>query len=351
MSYLNALTEHFKDRVLHYEIWNEPNLKGFWAPMPEGKNVAPEDYTELVKISSQCIKEIKPNAVLIACTSFVPLSYIRKTLEADIWKYIDIYALHPYGADDTSNFVRDVRVLLNKYNPEIKIWQGERGLASASGGHEDINQKNDGANEDFQAKGLLKRTIADLTTEYELTSYFHIADFMENPYRQSGGEVIQQPLFGLLNGLSYTPKKSYYALQNICSIFDEHTKFEALPITVVCRTGEKENTLLNSLIWTGSFRCNGFPCFVYNLTQYPPGEEDVNGVAHMVTLSDLEHPITEPVLVDMLDGSVYELEFLQMLWWQEQIYPGDQLIENIPLRDYSMVITDRKAIEIGNYKC
>jgi len=46
-----------------------------------------------------------------------------------------------------------------------------------------------------------------------------------------------------------------------------------------------------------------------------------------------------------------EFEFLPIIEWQDQIYLGDQLIENIPLRNYYMVVTDRKAIEIGTEIC
>jgi len=52
-----------------------------------------------------------------------------------------------------------------------------------------------------------------------------------------------------------------------------------------------------------------------------------------------------------LDGAVYELEFSVMEWWQEQIYYGDCFLEHLPLYDYVIIVTDRRAIEIGTEIC
>ena len=41
-AFVRALAEHFRDRVEHWEIWNEPNIKNFWQP----KRPDPDDYVD-----------------------------------------------------------------------------------------------------------------------------------------------------------------------------------------------------------------------------------------------------------------------------------------------------------------
>ena len=51
-NFIKAMTEHFKNRITHYEIWNESDIKHFWYPdKPSGKALA-----ELVKITGKTIR-------------------------------------------------------------------------------------------------------------------------------------------------------------------------------------------------------------------------------------------------------------------------------------------------------
>ena len=58
-SFLQALVRHFRDRVRHYEIWNEPDLAVFWKPHPP----SPAGYTDLVKLSVAAIRAEQPEAL------------------------------------------------------------------------------------------------------------------------------------------------------------------------------------------------------------------------------------------------------------------------------------------------
>ena len=69
-NYIGALAKHFKGRVAGYELWNEPNIRNFWAP----KKPDPKEYAKFVNITAQeILKEdatAKIGACVFRCSSF-----------------------------------------------------------------------------------------------------------------------------------------------------------------------------------------------------------------------------------------------------------------------------------------
>ena len=55
-----ALATHYKDTVSNWEIWNEPNLYGFWKPAP---NAAA--YTDLLKATYSAVKQANPATLVL----------------------------------------------------------------------------------------------------------------------------------------------------------------------------------------------------------------------------------------------------------------------------------------------
>lgn len=60
-AWAGATVAHFKGRIAHWEVWNEPNIPSFWKPQP---NVA--RYTALLRAAYPRIKAADPSAVVIA---------------------------------------------------------------------------------------------------------------------------------------------------------------------------------------------------------------------------------------------------------------------------------------------
>ena len=60
-AWAGATVAHFKGRVSHWEVWNEPNIPNFWKPQP---NVA--RYTALLRAAYPQIKAADPSAVVLA---------------------------------------------------------------------------------------------------------------------------------------------------------------------------------------------------------------------------------------------------------------------------------------------
>ena len=97
--FISHVAYRYKDKIKYWEIWNEPDLWGFW---PSGPNAA--NYTKLLKASYEAIKAInEPSKVIIGGLGggknnrFWFLDHIYKEGGGN---YFDIAAIHPYTESD-----------------------------------------------------------------------------------------------------------------------------------------------------------------------------------------------------------------------------------------------------------
>lgn len=103
--YVYAFVCHFKGRVRHIIIWNEPNISYEWGSRP----VDPEGYVELLKVAWVRAKEADPEVKVLAgalAPTLAPegsewgmndLTYLQRMYEAGAADYFDILAIHAYG--------------------------------------------------------------------------------------------------------------------------------------------------------------------------------------------------------------------------------------------------------------
>ncbi|MBI5821489.1 MAG: beta-galactosidase [Verrucomicrobia bacterium] len=304
------IAEHFKGRVRHYEIWNEPNITAFWKP---GKPDAAA-YAKLVKDTAPIIRQRVPDAVIIGCAfARVPLDYLKKCLDAGLAEHVDVVSYHPYREVPEAGYeedVRGVRELLVQHNgSRIKLWQGECGCPSQKGGAGALSKTD--WNETRQAKWLLRRIVSDLRMEVELTSYFLIVDLVG--YRGSTNWK------GLLRGSDYTPKPAFFAYQNLCALFDAETRKADLQVKV--------EGAGDAAVVTASFQRRGQPLYLF----WTPADltKDVPPQKVTVTVGD---KLKSPALLDPLSGRVYRITKFDAL----------------PLTDYPLVIADKTAFQTGN---
>ena len=92
INYVETVVTRYKGKVDAWEIWNEPNVPiRFW-------NGPAKDFFALSKAAAQKIKEVDPNAYIVAGAFFrSPSSFIKR-----MWKYgalenVDAISLHPYS--------------------------------------------------------------------------------------------------------------------------------------------------------------------------------------------------------------------------------------------------------------
>lgn len=118
-----------KNITYFWEIWNEPSLDMF-------KYGSPEEYVQLLKATYPIIKEVNPNAKVVATLSAEgndKTGFEDKVLALGGGDYFDILSFHPYGANPylqedqiTSAIVRE-QALVAKYNNKWPLVIGEIG--------------------------------------------------------------------------------------------------------------------------------------------------------------------------------------------------------------------------------
>jgi hypothetical protein len=129
-----ALVNRYKDRVKAWEMWNEPNLDGFWQGTPQ-------QFAAFTRITHEAIKAADPNAVTVLGGIYrgVNIDRIARIMEglrdlpnaAANGFYHDVIGIHPYDAGHCTNF-DEVGFLDGTYfRPNVGaklLWNTETGI-------------------------------------------------------------------------------------------------------------------------------------------------------------------------------------------------------------------------------
>jgi hypothetical protein len=105
--------------VTAYEIWNEPNLKRFWACKPNAWA-----YVSLARAAAGAIRRADPNASIISGgapkVSEHPGEYLHDMFAAGARTVFDTLGLHPYepGTNDVLADLHDARDWLDDHNAQ-----------------------------------------------------------------------------------------------------------------------------------------------------------------------------------------------------------------------------------------
>lgn len=127
--FVRAIVGRYRGRIRTWEVWNEPNLKGFWGEEP---NAA--DYVKLLRATYEEVKAADPTArVAIGGFAGVPVDYIDKAYQSGAKDFFDIMNVHPYVYPGGPEGLLDERMaklrkVMKKYGDEKKpIWFTELG--------------------------------------------------------------------------------------------------------------------------------------------------------------------------------------------------------------------------------
>jgi len=101
--YVGAVAERYKGRIRYYQIWNEPNIFPEWG----NQRVNPEDYARLLCLAYDRIKNIDPDAVVVAAAlaptvaqdgrDLSDLVFLQRMYAAGAGRCFDIAAAQGYG--------------------------------------------------------------------------------------------------------------------------------------------------------------------------------------------------------------------------------------------------------------
>ena len=129
--------EHFRGRVAAWEVWNEPNLNGFW-------DASPAAIAKMLRASYDDFKAGDPDAeVVMGAPAYNDVDWLRKVYAAGAQGFFDVMATHPYPSpsnlppeyDDGSiwniSAVERVHALMEENGDGDKpIWFTELGWSS-----------------------------------------------------------------------------------------------------------------------------------------------------------------------------------------------------------------------------
>jgi len=121
--YCKQMVRLYKDRVMAWEIENEPNA---------GNLITPEEYVEMLKVGYKAIKEEDPKAVVLGlcgCPGF--LNWNEAVFKAGGAKDFDVLSLHHYIGSPIKSHVQEKAIekaidQLVKYRGErVPVWNSE----------------------------------------------------------------------------------------------------------------------------------------------------------------------------------------------------------------------------------
>lgn len=333
-NFVKEIAIRYKDKVSHYEIWNESDIGHFWYPeQPNGK-----EYAKFVKLTGKVIREVNPNAKIGGNVSNAyKISFMREFLSEVDKKYLDFFAIHVYTTVPEYRYSSIIYKLRKMFDEkglhDVEFWQGEGGYPSWA--YEGHWLAKDGCDDERpQAVWQLRRYFLDVFNGLKLSSFFQIADMWEKPYEKAV-EVIKKPAaHGILNGITYTPKKSYETISHLSAIFNGDLK----PSDYYMDVNVNSPTTLEFLSPINmTFEKNGTPIYSY----YMPTEIGKPfEYSYKLVLSTLDH-LDNPVVIDMYSGEVFSIEKENVVYCN-----GFESYTDLPIKDYPIIVTDRSVIEI-----
>ena len=328
-SYVLALACHYKDKITHYEVWNEPDLIQFWHPC--APNAA--QYASFVSMTASVIRSVQPNAKIGACvSSLAALDFVKEEIAHFEKGSVDFFNFHAYTTVPEFRYkalVARVRDLLDENGFEnVELWQGEAGYPSwAYKGHWLVK---DGIDDQRpQAVYQLRRYFIDVACGIKMSSFFQMADYWERPYAKANEVIAKPAAHGILNGLVYTPKKSYETISHLAAIFSG----DVLPSKAYMFAEVLGESVMELLCCqTMAYEKNGKAAFAYylplELGKMPEKEYKATVV--------IEGIFEKPTLIDPYTGEVFAIK-------PTLIDGSMSVFAAIPIKDYPVILADQST--------
>lgn len=361
LAFVDAAIAHFRGRVTHWEIWNEPNHYAYWGAKPSGA-----DYGRLVRLTAERIRAAQPAARIIAgAQAGLDAKFTAEFLAEDSGRLVDIFSFHNYAnlpeariylADETWEVLR-------AHNPRLELWQGECGYGSASSTKDFRGTSPWG--ELVQAKWLLRQALIDtFYLRATLSNYFKLFDGGDRAARQARPEpkavdrilgFPAEPTGRRVRGVGVNekcllanpdlnPKPGYYAYQNLCALFGggyAPLAIEDRPGLTIVADGQFQGLLHDdaypSVPLTVAYRRPSREVLVAWWLPWQPQEYTPRPAT--VSLRVKQTVFADPVLVNPLDGSVRAVAM--------ERDGADTVFPAVPLFDFPLIIAERTSFVIS----
>lgn len=339
-----AMINRYKDKVVDWEVWNEPNFS-------DNLYNTPEKAAALNIRTAEIVRKIQPNAIISGLAfGHIDLDYadtfFKALHNAGKMQLFDNMTYHDYVYNPDSHYpkVMKLKAILEKYAPEMPLRQGENGAPSGP--------RLGGALGDYdwselsQAKWNTRRMLGDLGHDIE-SSVFTIIDIAYS----GTGPITRLNVKGLIMSdmtkKAIRPKLSYYAVQNVASIFDnsleriknirETYNRDYVPgnLEDVAMTKNTDRSLAVYGYRNKTSKLNIFT--IWQDEAIPTNSEAKKNLSFTFTNAKFE----QPVYVDVISGNVYEISASQ---WNK--VGSKYTFNNIPVYDGPILIADKSLIPI-----
>ncbi|MBN1490425.1 MAG: beta-galactosidase, partial [Phycisphaerae bacterium] len=190
------VVRRYKDRIKHWEVWNEPNIFFWSGPKPL--------YGSMLKKAYAAIKAADPEAQVLGCsTAGIDTAFIKKVLE---WQApFDVLTVHPYrGQLNETAFIDELKRTSELVDGR-SVWITEMGWSSEIGATSERDQA-----------GLVARTYLSALASGVVgsISWYDFRDDGTDPFYNEHN-------FGLLRH-DLRPKAGYRALATVGSLLARH---------------------------------------------------------------------------------------------------------------------------------
>ena len=348
-NYVDATVRHFAGRVRWFEVWNEPDMKYAWRHSWDVDTHTPNaaEYGAFCVETADIIHNANPDAKVmgLAVSHSYDLTYISTAFQQGLGEHIDAVTFHVYAIDDTLRpaFIRNLRALVDQYNPNILLIQGEAGAQTRGDGAGAMHSC--AWDPTKQIKYLLRGTLHDLAGGVHFSSYFTTVDMIEAQFGKVGhvNTYLDFGYFGLLsadfdeNGVAtgeYRPKPSYRSMQVLCEIFRGDFAAVDLPIrrTVKPSRWVHDTDCTDRTVCMYGFRRpgGGTALAYWNSTQIL-STTYAGTISFEVAALDL----SKVRLVDLATGKIYTLP--EKMWVDKG--NGCAELVNLPLTDSPLLLT------------
>ncbi len=348
-AYLNwvaALVTRYKDKVTDWEIWNEPNF---------GDNTenTPEITADFNIRTAEVIKRIQPNAKISGLAmghhdyKFIEtfLKCIAKKHKVKLFDNIT-YHDYVYNPDANNQVIFEMRLLLDKYAPDLKLRQGENGAPSFGGNGRGAIGDYDWS-ELSQAKWVTRRMLGNLGHDVEC-SIFTIIDLA-----YSSGPIKRLNVKGLIQSDSskqfIRTKLAYHSVQHVTSIFDNQLE----RLGDIVHTFNIEGAAANEHRYTKSTdrstavygyrnKLTGKQVYTIWVDDYIPlNTNEIRSFTFSFSNADFD----TPVYVDIITGGVYQIPADR---WSKK--GNTYTFKNMPVYDGPVLIADQSIIKFLSNK-
>ena len=212
---------YYKGRGVLFEIWNEPNGRGFWLPGPDA-----DGFADALAAAAQAIRTVDPSCIVLSggLADASELTYLKRLGQRGVLNGVTGVGYHPYtqaNPEMQADYTMARRTLLKQTNVSTGLWNTEVGVSSSWYGNLDGTQD---SNRFTQAVIMSRNVLASWALNDPLHMVYRLRDYgttpserdPANPYYVPYSATNKEHNFGLLS-TDYTPKPARRAINQLFS--------------------------------------------------------------------------------------------------------------------------------------